>query len=80
MLRKYLTLANMKKLVFPGFLFLFEVVFLVIFGLLVQYDEPGSPDHHIGDARRSLAQGDSDRFIRELESSLSTTKTYPCKL
>lgn len=70
----------MEKLLFPAFLLLFEVIFLVVFGLLVEYDERGSPDHEIEEARLAAGQGDSDRFIRELESSLSITKSYPCKL
>lgn len=66
----------MEKLLFPGFLFFFEVAFLVVFGLLVEYDSRGAPDAEL---RQALASQSQTGFIRGLESSLSTTKTYPCK-
>ena len=66
--------AAMERLLFPAFLFFFEVLFLVIFGLLVEYDAGGAPEHALGDA----VDGDPEMLIRNLESSLATTKTYPC--
>ena len=36
-------LTRMEKMLFPCFLFVFEVVFLVLYGLLVRYDELGNP-------------------------------------
>ena len=69
----------MEKLLFPGFLLGFEIIFLVLFGLLVTYDDRGAPDQELRQARASASAGNSDDFIRELESSLSTTKTYPCE-
>ena len=74
------TLTKMEKLLFPGFLFIFEVVFLVLFGFLVRYDERGAPDTHLETAIRiAESTNDSSAYVRELVSSLSTTKTYPCK-
>ena len=72
-------MAKLEKYLFPGFLFFFEVIFLVIFGLLVKYDARGAPDAE-REAAEAFDSNDSARFIRELESSLSTTKVYPCKL
>ena len=72
--------AAMERLLFPGFLLFFEIIFLVLFGLLVEYDESGSPEHDLTEARKSAEVGDSSNLIRNLESSLGTTKTYPCKL
>lgn len=73
-IRKHLPM--MEKLLFPGFLFLFEVVFLVLFGLLVEYDERGAPHPPLEPAEHD----DPARLIRELQSSLGTTKVYPCEL
>ncbi len=70
-----ITMASLEKLLFPGFLIFFEAIILVLFGLLVDYDESGSPDQEILVARNHTA-GD---YVRELESTLSTTKTYSCK-
>jgi len=75
----YSVVAAMERLLFPGFLFFFEVVFLVLFGLLVEYDERGSPEHDLRAARLAAESNDTDSLIRNLESSLGTTKTYPCK-
>ena len=36
-------LTRMEKMLFPCFLAIFELVFLVLYGLLVKYDELGSP-------------------------------------
>ena len=72
------SLAAMERLLFPAFLFFFEVVFLVIFGLLVVYDEEGAPEHELSMARLSTEAGNPDELVRNLLSSLGTTKTYPC--
>ena len=74
-------MAKLEKYLFPGFLFFFEVVFLVLFGLLVKYDERGAPDHERAAAEAFAEEnGGTDGFVRELESTLSTTKVYPCEL
>ena len=76
-------LSRAEKLIFPLFLFIFEVVFLILYGLLVRYDDAGAPH---GEAALAAAAehhengGTSDELLRALQSSLSTTKTYPCKL
>lgn len=72
------SLGGMERLLFPAFLFSFEVVFLVIFGLLIVYDEEGAPEHQLSMARLSAEDGDPDELVRNLQSSLGTTKTYPC--
>lgn len=75
-------LAKMEKLLLPGFLFCFEFVFLVLFGLLVRYDTAGSPDAELEKALALMRAGRTpspEELLRELESTLSTTKTYPCE-
>lgn len=72
-------MAKVERLLLPGFLFCFEFIFLVVFGLLVRYDDNGSPDVELAKARELAEAGDDSVFIRELGSSLSTTKTYPCE-
>lgn len=72
-------LCTMERLLLPGFLFCFEFIFLVLFGLLVRYDERGSPDVELAKARQLAEAGDQTDFVRELASTLSTTKTYPCE-
>lgn len=65
---------------FPLFLFVFEVIFLVIYGLLVRYDEAGAPHHDLAAVtQHTEAGGTADEFARNLDSSISTTKTYPCE-
>jgi len=72
--------AAMERLLFPGFLLFFEIIFLVLYGFLVEYDNSGLPEHDLSEARKSAEAGDSGSLIRNLESSLATTKTYPCKI
>lgn len=36
--------TRLEKLMFPGFLVAFEVVFLILYGLLVRYDDRGEAD------------------------------------
>lgn len=73
------SLAAMERLLFPAFLLFFEVVFLVVYGLLVEYDESGAPEHDLRLARLSAERNNPDELVRNLQSSLGTTKTYPCK-
>ncbi len=73
-------LSSLEKLIFPLFLFVFEAIFLVIYGLLVRYDEAGAPHQDLVAARQHTETGGTaDEFTRNLQSSLSITKTYPCK-
>lgn len=62
-----MALTKLEKLMFPGFLLVFQVVFLIIFGLLVEYDDSGSPTPSGGLVSASAG------------SQQSTTKVYPCK-
>ena len=61
-----MALTKLEKLMFPGFLLAFELVFLILFGLLVQYDDNGGP----------LVNGSAP--ISQL-SQQNTIKVYPCK-
>lgn len=72
-------IATMEKLLFPGFLLFAEVIFLVVFGLLVEYDGRGDTDPVLDLARATSNSDHPERLIRELDSSLSITKTYPCE-
>lgn len=59
----------MEKMLFPGFLLIFEVVFLVLFGLLVKYEELAEPViNNSTEAGHLSAAG------------VSIVSTYPCKL
>jgi len=62
-----MALAKREKLLFPGFLLAFEVIFLILFGLLVRYDDNGGP---------LIANGST---ISQLSSQQNTIKVYPCK-
>lgn len=63
-------LTRMEKMLFPCFLLIFEVVFLVLFGLLVKYDELGQPVLH-----------NSTEAAGQLSApGVSIVSTYPRKL
>ncbi len=72
-------MTKMEKLLLPGFLFCFEFIFLVVFGLLVRYDERGSPGAELPQATAFQQSGQQGDYVRQLASTLSTTKTYTCK-
>ncbi len=57
--------TKLEKLMFPGFLMAFEVVFLILYALLVRYDDRGAADLPVAENQTSQA---------------STIKTYPCEL
>jgi hypothetical protein len=59
----------MEKMLFPCFLLIFEVVFLVLFGLLVKYDELGQPVLHNSTGEGHLSA-----------PGVSIVSTYPRKL
>lgn len=63
-----MVLTKLERLMFPGFLLVFQVVFLILFGLLVEYDETGSPTPSEGLASASAV------------TQQGTIKVYPCKL
>ena len=54
----------------PGFLLVFQVIFIALFGLLVRYDDSGKP-------LTSNSTVVSD--VSELDSSRSALKVYPCE-
>lgn len=60
-------LNQLEKYLFPSFLLVFQIVFIVLFGILVRYDDTGAPHRP-----NSTAAG-------QLESSASTLKVYPRK-
>lgn len=59
-----MALTKLEKLMFPGFLLAFEVVFLILFGLLVRYDDNGG----------SVTDGSTAELSQQ-----NTIKVYPCK-
>ena len=65
-------LTRMEKMLFPCFLLIFEVVFLVLYGLLVKYDDLGAPV--LGNA--TAAEGHSQLSA----PGVSVVSTYPRKL
>ena len=80
-----MALTKLEKLLLPGVMLLVELILIVIFGLLVEYDDGGSAGHEyevaVELANRSghfdpvLAQD----YILRLESTRTATKVYPCK-
>jgi ammonium transporter Rh len=79
-----MALTKLEKLLFPGTLLLFELIFFVIYGLLVDYSDGGSPDHEyqtaLDLANNSNGEIDTARardYLLHLESTRSTTKVYP---
>ena len=76
-------LTKLEKLLLPAFLILFEVVFIIVYGLVVDYDEGGSPDHELEVALQLLQNSSSvsaEEYVLSLASTRGTTKVYPCKL
>lgn len=63
----------MEKMLFPCFLAIFEVVFLVLYGLLVKYDDLGSPV--IGNATTTSTGGGHFSAV-----SSRVVSVYPSKL
>lgn len=56
-----------EKYLLPGFLFVFQTIFIILYGLLVRYDDTGAP--HTNATRA--------KTISDLDSSASTLKVYP---
>ena len=60
-----------SKMLLPGFLLVFQVIFIILYGLLVRYDDTGAP----------ITSNDTTvQDISELGSSRSALKVYPCEL
>lgn len=73
-------LTNLEKLLLPAFLVLFEVVFIIVYGLVVDYDEGGSPDHEQEVALQLLQNNaTAEEYVLKLASTRGTTKFYPCE-
>ena len=70
-------LGSLDRFIFPGFLLAFEIIFLILFGLLVEYDTRGLPDQELVLAEELAERGEAVDFIRVLESSQSVIRTYP---
>ncbi|CAI8034311.1 Ammonium transporter Rh type B-B [Geodia barretti] len=57
-----------SKMLLPGFLLVFQVIFIILYGLLVRYDDTGAP----------ITSNDTTvQDISELGSSRSALKVYP---
>ena len=68
-----------------GFLLIVEIIFFVIYGLLVKYDEEGLPGHEYEEALSLANTSDginvqrAQDYLLRLQSTRSTTKLYPCE-
>mgnify|MGYP003457620212 CR=1 FL=1 len=76
-----MALSQYEKLLFPGVLLAFQVAFLILFGLLVQYDETGAGE--TGDAElvkvglaNNLSGGSRSDITLQLASTKRITKSY----
>ena len=63
----------MEKMLFPAFLLIFQVIFLILYGVLVEYDDLGSPIKRNGTIT-SVAEGQFSA------STARVVSTYPGKL
>eukprot|EP00731_Ephydatia_muelleri_P018239 Em0011g279a len=77
-----MALSQYEKLLFPGFLLAFQVAFLILFGLLVRYDETGAGAE--GDSElasvglaNNLSGGSPSDVVLKLASTKRITKSYP---
>ena len=74
-----------KTLLFPGFLLFVEIIFFIIYGLLVEYDEGGLPgqEYEVALSLANTSNGinvqSAQDYLLRLQSTRSTTKVYPCK-
>ena len=66
--RSEMELAKWEKALLPGFLLVFQGIFIILYGLLVRYDDTGKP--HTA----------NEVFTKPLESSETALKVYPRKL
>ena len=68
-----------------GFLLIVEIIFFVIYGLLVEYDEGGLPGQEYEEALSLANTSDginvqrAQDYLLRLQSTRSTTKLYPCE-
>ena len=77
-----MVLEKTKKLYFPGLLLAFELLIIILFALLVEYDEGGQPGHEETVAAQLAGNQstgkEADDYLLQLQSTRSTTKVYPC--
>ena len=74
--------STLKRLIFPSFLLALQAIFIVIFGLLVRYDDGGRANRELELLRELNASGrlaNLDDYVQRLESTRDTTKIYPCE-
>ena len=68
-----------------GFLLIVEIIFFVIYGMLVEYDEGGLPGQEYEEALSLANTSDginvqrAQDYLLRLQSTRSTTKLYPCE-
>ncbi len=76
-----MVLEKTKKLWFPGVLFVFELFILILFGLLVEYNDGGQAGHEetVAILLTNKTDSSNDDVTLQLDSTLSITKVYPCK-
>ena len=73
---------RLEKYLLPSFLLFAEIIFFIIYGLLVEYDEGGLPGHEYEVALSLANTSDGINFQRaqdyllHLQSTRSTTKVY----
>ena len=67
------SLTKLEKLMFPSFLCVFQLVFIILYALLVRYDDTGKPHVDLE------VSGTTADYIRTLESYQSALKVYPCE-
>ena len=77
-----MALSQYEKLLFPGFLLAFQIAFLIIFGLLVEYDEEGAGaagDEELAKVAKAnnLSGGSPSDVTLELKSAKNINKFYP---
>ena len=64
-------LSFLAKMLLPGFLALFQIIFIILYGLLVRYDDGGA----------ALTSNDTTvTDISQLDSSRNALKVYPREL
>ena len=68
-----MNISKFEKYAFPFFLLVFQVIFIILYGLLVRYDESGGPHVNL------TVSEDVQDFVRNLESTQTTLKVYPCQ-
>ena len=75
-------LIRLDKFLCPIFLLSVEIIFFIIYGLLVEYDEEGLPGYEY-EVALSLANTSDDINVQRIRDYLLhlqlSTKLYPCE-